>query len=57
MTFYQNLGLTKVFVFHQTVGSPLFRWMQNDSMYFRFGGMKNTETWSKSIITGAYETL
>ena len=34
MTFYQNLGLI---VFYQTEGTPLIRWIHNDSMYVRFG--------------------
>ena len=24
-------------------------WIHNDSMYVRFGGIKNTKTWSKCI--------
>ena len=27
----------------------LFQWMHNDFMYVRFGGMRNTKTWSKSV--------
>ena len=46
--FYQNLGLTKVF--HQTVGSPLIKRIHNESMYVRFGGMRDTKTWSKSTM-------
>ena len=26
----------------------IFKWMHNDFMYVRFGGMKNTKNWSKS---------
>ena len=46
MAFYQNLGLTKVF--YQTVDSSLIRWIHNDSMCVRFGGMRNTKTFGKS---------
>ena len=49
MTFYQNLELTKVFVFHQTEGSLLISWIHNDSMYVGFGGMRNIKTWNKSV--------
>ena len=28
----------------------LIRWIHNDCKYVRFGGMRNTKTWSKSII-------
>ena len=35
-------------VFHETVTSPLTRQIYNASMYVRFGGVKNTKTWSKS---------
>ena len=29
----------------------LFKWMHNDFMYVRFGGMRNTKTWHKSKYT------
>ena len=38
-------------VFNQTVGSPPIRWIHNDSMYVRFGGIRNTKTWSMSNHT------
>ena len=25
-------------------------WIHNDSMYVRFGGIRNTKTWSKSTV-------
>ena len=40
--------LTKVF--HQTVRSPPIRWIYNDSIYVRSGGIRNTKTWGKSSI-------
>ena len=44
MTFSpQNLVLTKVF--YQT---GLIGCIHNDSMYVKFGGIRNTKTWSKS---------
>ena len=54
MTFLLEIEADQsVFVFHQTVGSPLIRWIHNDSMYVRFGGMRNTKTWSKSTSSSA----
>ena len=43
MTFLPEFGADKSieFVFHQTEGSPLIRWILNDSMYVGFGGMRN----------------
>ena len=37
------MGLTKVFQISLCVV-----WIHNDSMYVRFGGIRNTKTWSKS---------
>ena len=47
MTFYHNVVLTKLtnFVFQMSL---CIAWIYNDSMYVRFGGIRNTETWSKS---------
>ena len=36
MTFYQNVELI----------SLCSVWIHNDSMYVRFGGIRNTKTWS-----------
>ena len=43
--FHQNVGLTKVLVFQI---SFCIVWIHNDSMYVRFGGIRNTKTRSKS---------
>ena len=45
MTLFPDGANKSVFVFHQTVGSPPIRWIHNDSMYVRFGGIRNTKTW------------
>ena len=45
--FFPEFGADKS-VFHQTVESPPIRWIHNDSMYVRYGGIRNTRTWSKS---------
>ena len=47
MTF-SDFGSHKNFFFHQTVGFPPIRWLHNDFMYVRFGGIRNTKTWGKS---------
>ena len=39
-------------VFQQTEGFSLVAWIHNDFMYVRFGGMRNTKTWSKSNVQG-----
>ena len=44
------MGLTKVFVFQTSL---CIVWIHNDSIsdlmiYIRFGGIRNTKTWSKS---------
>ena len=39
--FYQNVG----FVFQISL---CIVWIHNDSMYVRFGGIRNTKTWTKS---------
>ena len=49
MTFFPEFGANK-FVLHQTVGSPPIIWIHNNSMYVRFGGIRNTKTWSKSSV-------
>ena len=41
-----TVGLTNVF--QQTEGFLLIKWVHNDFMYVRSGGMRNTKTWSKS---------
>ena len=46
MPFFKNLVRTKVF--HRTVGVAPSKWIHNDFMYVRFGGRRNTKTWSKS---------
>ena len=45
--FYQNVGLTKEksLVFQISL---CIVWIHNDSMYVRFGGIRNTKTWRKS---------
>ena len=45
MTFLPECGLTKVFQI-----SLCIVWMHNYSMYVRFGGIRNTKTWSKSRL-------
>ena len=30
-------------------------WIHNDSMYVRFGGIRNTKTWSKSNVPKIWE--
>ena len=47
MICFLEFGADK-FVFHQTAISPPIMWILNDSMYVRFGGVRNTKTWSKS---------
>ena len=49
MTFYQNVVVTKVCI---SLGSSflLTSRINNDSMYVRFDEMRNTKTWSKSIL-------
>ena len=47
MSFLPEFGV----VFHQTFGSPPIRWIHNDSMYVRFGEIRNTKTWSKSTVS------
>ena len=42
MTFFQEFGADK------SISSDRSRWLNNDSMYVRFGGIRNTKTWSKS---------
>ena len=46
MTFYQNVGL----YFISDSNIPTHLWIRNDSMYVRFGGIRNTKTWSKSRV-------
>ena len=48
MTFLPECGADKSFVFQHREGFSLFKWMHNDFMYVRYGGMRNTKTWSKS---------
>ena len=45
MTFFQNL------VFHQIVGSPPIRRIDDNSMHVRFGRKGFTKTWSKSKLS------
>ena len=47
LLFYQNVGLTKFQI------SLFIVWIHNDSMYVRFGGIRNTKTWSKSNCNDA----
>ena len=37
--------LSQIFVFQRSL---CIVWIHNDSMYVRFGGTRNTKTWSKS---------
>ena len=45
MTFFQEFGAGMYFTL-KVIFSPLW-WIHNDSMYVRFGGIRNTKTWSK----------
>ena len=36
------------FVFQQTEGFSLIKWIHNDFMYVRFGDMRDTKTWITS---------
>ena len=51
MTFLPELRADKSFVFHQTVGSPLIRWIHNDSMYVRFWWTEKTCCKSTLLMT------
>ena len=48
MTFFPEFGADKSIVFHETVVSPPSKWIHNDSVCVRFGGIRNTKTLSKS---------
>ena len=53
MTILPEFGADKScikFAFYQTVGSPLISWIHNDSMYVRFGGMRNTMILCRSYL-------
>ena len=50
MTILPESVADKVFVFQHREGFPLLKWMHNDFMYVRFSGMRNTKTWSKSMM-------
>ena len=45
MTFLPECGADK---FISDSNIPTHLWIHNDSMYVRFGGIRNTKTWSKS---------
>ena len=47
MTFLPECGADKSMYFSIEKDFSLFKWMHNDFMYVRFGGMRNTKTWSK----------
>ena len=49
MTFLPECGADKSLYFISDSNSPTHLWIHNDSMYVRFGGIRNTKTWSKSI--------
>ena len=44
--FFQEFGADSYFIL--AVISTSISWIHNDSMYVRFGGIRNTKTWSKS---------
>ena len=48
MTVLSELGADKGFCILADSRFTVIGWIHNDSMYVRFGGMRNTETWSKS---------
>ena len=54
MTFLSKCGADKSFLFQQREGFSLIKWIHNDFMYVRFGGIRNTKTWSKSTHWGEY---
>ena len=47
MGFFPEFSADKS-VFQQKEGFSLIKWIHNVFMYARFGGMRNTKTWSKS---------
>ena len=51
MTFLPECGADKSLYFSIEQDFPLLKWMHNDFMYVRFAGIRNTKTWSKSIVT------
>ena len=48
MTFYQNIGLTKVCISLDRSFFLPIKWVHDDFIYVIFAGMRNTKTWSKS---------
>ena len=48
MTFLPECGADKSLYFISDSNIPTYLWIHNDSMYVRFGGIRNTKTWSKS---------
>ena len=52
MTFLPEYGA----VFHWAVAS-LLSWIDNDSIYVRFGGMRITTNWRKSICNRTVQLL
>ena len=48
MTFLPECGAV---YFISDSNIPTHLWIHNDSMYVRFGGIRNTKTWSKSNQT------
>ena len=49
MTFLPKCGADKT-VFQQTESFSLIKWIHNDFMNVKFGGMRNTQTWSNSTL-------
>ena len=49
MTFLPECGTDKKY-FISDSNIPTHLWIHNDSMYVRFGGIRNTKTWSKSTF-------
>ena len=47
MTFSPEFGADKS-ISSDNRFSPLISWIHNDSMYVRFGGMRNSKAWCKS---------
>ena len=55
MTFLPECG-ADILYFSRPEAFSLIKWVHNDFMYVRFGGMRNTKTWSKSTFSLVYST-
>ena len=49
MTFFPEFCADKILYFIRQWDPPPIRWIHNDFIYVRYGGIRNTKTWSKSI--------